>query len=132
MRDAMRARHMSFRTEEAYLGWARRFYLFHGKRDPATMGKAEIEQFLTWLAVNRKVSASSQNQALAALLFLYKKVLGTDPGLLEDVVRARRPERLPVVLTGQEVQDLLSRSLTACPGLWQRFSTVRGFASWSA
>jgi integron integrase len=108
MRDAMRARHMSFRTEEAYLGWAKRFYLFHGKRDPASMGKAEIEQFLTWLAVNRKVSASSQNQALAALLFLYKTVLGCDPGLLEDVVRARRPERLPVVLNRQEVQNLLS------------------------
>jgi integron integrase len=108
VRDAIRARHYSYRTEEAYAGWIRRFILFHGKRHPAEMGKPEIERFLTALAVDRKVAASTQNQALASILFLYKDVLGRETGWLEDVVRAKRPERLPVVLTRPEVESLLA------------------------
>ncbi|HXQ24021.1 MAG TPA: phage integrase N-terminal SAM-like domain-containing protein, partial [Candidatus Acidoferrales bacterium] len=108
VRDAIRTRHYSYRTEEAYVGWIRRFILFHGKRHPADMGKAEIGQFLTALAVKRNVAASTQNQALAAILFLYKGVLGRDPGWLDDVVRAKRPQRLPVVLNRQEVEALLA------------------------
>jgi integron integrase len=108
VRDAIRTRHYSYRTEEAYVGWIRRFILFHGKRHPAEMGKQEIEQFLTALAVKRRVASSTQNQALAAILFLYKEVLGQDPGWLDDVVRAKRPQRLPVVLPRQEVEALLA------------------------
>ena len=108
VRDAIRTRHYSLRTEEAYVGWIRRFILFHNKRHPAEMGKAEIEQFLTALAVKRHVAASTQNQALAAMLFLYKDVLACDPGWLDDVVRAKRPKRLPVVLTRPEVEALLA------------------------
>ena len=107
VRDAIRTRHYSYRTEEAYAGWIKRFILFHGKRHPAEMGKAEIEQFLTALAVKRNVAASTQNQALAALLFLYKDVLEIDPGWLDDVVRAKRPQRLPTVLTRKETEALL-------------------------
>jgi integron integrase len=106
VRDAIRARHYSYRTEEAYVGWIRRFILFHHKRHPAEMGPPEITQFLTALAVERHVSASTQNQALAAVLFLYQQVLGCEPGWLDDMVRAKRPQRLPVVLTRQEVQAL--------------------------
>jgi len=107
VRDAIRTRHYSYRTEEAYVGWVRRFILFHQKRHPAEMGPLEITRFLTALAVDRRVSASTQNQALAAVLFLYQHVLGCDPGWLDDVVRAKRGERLPVVLTRAEVQALL-------------------------
>jgi integron integrase len=108
VREAIRTRHYSYRTEEAYVGWIRRFILFHGKRHPAEMGKGEIETFLTALAVQRRVAASTQNQALAAILFLYKEVLGGDPGWLDDVVRAKRPQRLPVVLSRTEVEVLLA------------------------
>lgn len=108
VREAIRARHYSHRTEEAYAGWIRRFILFHGKRHPAEMGKMEIEQFLTALAVKRNVAASTQNQALAALVFLYKDVLERDPGWLDCVVRAKRPKRLPTVLTRTEVEALLA------------------------
>ena len=108
VRDAIRTRHYSYRTEEAYVGWIKRFILFHNKRHPAEMGKPEIEQFLTALAVKRNVAASTQNQALAAMLFLYKDVLASDPGWLDDVVRAKRPKRLPVVLTQPEVEALLA------------------------
>jgi integron integrase len=107
VRDTIRTRHYSYRTEEAYVGWIRRFILFHHKRHPAEMGKPEIEQFLTELAVKRNVAASTQNQALAALLFLYKDVLGCDPGWLDEIVRAKRPQRLPTVLTRSEVAALL-------------------------
>jgi integron integrase len=107
VREVIRTRHYSRRTEEAYVGWIKRFILFHGKRHPAEMGKPEIEQFLTALAVKRRVAASTQNQALAGILFLYKGVLGKDPGWLDDVVRAKRAQRLPVVLTRPEVEALL-------------------------
>jgi integron integrase len=108
VRDAVRVRHYSDRTEQAYVAWIRRFVLFHGKRHPAEMGEEEIRRFLTALAVERRVSASTQNQALAALLFLYREVLGHDPGWIDDVVRAKRPQRLPVVLTRSEVARLFA------------------------
>jgi len=107
VRDAIRTRHMSPRTEEAYVHWIRRFIFFHHKRHPAEMGPAEITQFLTALAVERHLSASTQNQALAALLFLYREVFGRDPGWLDGLVRAKRPRRLPVVLTRAEMSRLL-------------------------
>jgi len=108
VRDAIRTRHYSYRTEEAYIGWIKRFIFFHHKRHPAEMGPPEITQFLTTLAVDRQVSASTQNQALAAVLFLYQQVLGCEPGWLDGIVRAKRGERLPVVLTCAEVQALLA------------------------
>ena len=109
VRDAIRTRHMSVRTEDAYVHWIKRYIFFHHKRHPAEMGPAEITRFLTALAVERHVSASTQNQALAALLFLYREVLGCDPGWLDGIVRAKRPQRLPVVLTGHEVAALLAQ-----------------------
>lgn len=107
MRDALKTRHYSLRTETAYVDWVRRFILFHGKRHPQEMGKAEIESFLTHLAVDRKVAASTQNQALSALLFLYRELLHQDVDGF-DIVRARKPKRLPVVLTRSESLRVLS------------------------
>src|SRR3954470_2253854 len=104
VRQACRVRHYSIRTEDAYHDWVKRYILFHGKRHPQEMGAAEINQFLTHLAVEGRVSASTQNQAFSALLFLYKSVLEVDPGRIEGVVRADRPKRLPVVLTRPEVR----------------------------
>src|SRR6266446_8905384 len=106
LRLVLRVRHYSRRTEGCYVHWARRFILFHRKRHPRTMGAAEVEQFLTHLAVTEHVSASTQNQALNALVFLYKQVLEIDLGRF-DAVRARRPKRLPVVLAPQEVAAVL-------------------------
>lgn len=107
MRIHLRTRHYSLRTEESYLDWARRFILYHNKRHPQEMGAAEVEAFLSHLAVDRQVSASTQNQAKAALLYLYRQVLGIDLPWLDEVVQARRPRRLPVVLTPAEVRSLL-------------------------
>ncbi len=107
VRHAIRARRYSRRAERAYVDWIRRFILFHDKRHPASMGGPEISAFLTSLAVEGHVSASTQNQAMNALFFLYRHVLGTDPGRLKDVVRAKRPRRVPVVLTRDEVKALL-------------------------
>lgn len=109
MRERLRVQHYSLRTERAYVDWMRRFILFHGKRHPAEMGAPEMEAFLTHLAVERGVSASTQNQAKAALLFLYKQVLGAaDLPWLDDVVAARGGKRrLPVVLTPREARELL-------------------------
>jgi len=89
MRDKLRTLHYSYRTEQQYLQWTRRYVLFHRKRHPAEMGAAELEQFLTNLAVDRCVSAATQNQALAALLFLYQKVLEIELPWLDNVVRAK-------------------------------------------
>lgn len=100
---------LALRTEEAYLGWIRRFVLFHGKRHPVTMGAREVEAFLTALAVKDRVSASTQNQALAALLFLYREVLGVALPWMDDIRRAKRPQRLPTVLTRDEVAGLLEQ-----------------------
>jgi integron integrase len=108
MHEAFRSRHYSPRTEKAYTLWVKRFIFFHGRRHPAEMGEKEINAFLTHLAVEEKVSASSQNQALAALLFLYRHVVGREIGDLGDVVRARKPKRVPVVMTREEVRAVLS------------------------
>jgi integron integrase len=101
-------RHYSPRTEEAYVHWIKRFIFFHHKRHPAEMGAAEINQFLTHLAVDAHVSASTQNQAFSALLFLYQRVLEVEPGRIAGVIRANRPKRLPVVLTRDEVDRVLA------------------------
>ena len=110
MREALRARHYSSRTEEAYCHWVKRYILFHSVRHPAEMGETEINAFLTDLAVRQNVSASTQNQALSALLFLYRKVVGREVGALGEVVHARRPERLPVVLTREDVRAVLANT----------------------
>jgi integron integrase len=108
VRLAIRTRHLSLRTEQAYVQWIRRFILFHDKRHPKEMGADEIGAFLTHLAVEQQVSASTQNQALSALLFLYREVLRLQIGKVDEVVRAKRPRRLPVVLTQDEVRRLFT------------------------
>ena len=101
VRAALRARHGSLRTEKAYVAWIRRYILFHDKRHPAEMGAAEITRFLSALAIERNVAASTQNQALSALLFLYRVVLEQDLPWLHEIVRAKRPARIPVVLVAR-------------------------------
>ena len=105
----LRAKHYSIRTEEAYTDWIRRFILFHRKRHPIDMGEQEIAAFLTHLAVDRHVAASTQNQALSALLFLYQEVLGRKLDFIGNVERVRRPAKLPVVFTREEAQAVLAR-----------------------
>lgn len=107
--DRLRVAHYSLRTEKTYLAWIKRFILFNDKRHPKDMGKPEIEAFLTHLAVDRHVAASTQNQALNAILYLYRKVLEIDLPWMDDVVRAKRPERVPEVLSTQEVGRLLAQ-----------------------
>ncbi|MBI5883398.1 MAG: integron integrase [Elusimicrobia bacterium] len=107
-RDAIRLRHYSFRTEQAYEHWIKRFIRFHDMRHPREMGPPEVERFLSHLATDRNLSASSQNQALNALAFLYHEVLRVELGDLGEIARAKRPAKLPVVLTREEVGRLLS------------------------
>ncbi len=109
VRDRLLVKHYSISTETQYLQWIKRFILFHDKRHPRDMGAAEVEAFLTHLAVAGRVAASTQNQALSALLFLYREVLGMNLPWLDGVVRAKQPQRLPVVLTRHEVTGLLDR-----------------------
>lgn len=109
VRDKLRTLHYSPRTEDAYVGWIKRYIWFHDKRHPRDMGAPEMEAFLSHLATQRGVSASTQNQALCSLLFLYKQVLGVDIGWVDGVTRAKRPERVPVVLTRQEVSLVLEQ-----------------------
>ena len=109
LRAALRLRHYSLRTEQAYVGWARRYIHFHGIRHPDEMGSSEVVEFLSDLAVRGNVAASTQNQALAALLFLYREVLGRELEGLDHAVRARRPRHLPVVLTRDEVAAVLAQ-----------------------
>jgi integrase len=109
VRQAIRLRHYSPRTEEAYIGWIRRFILFHGKRHPAEMSAEETNAFLSDLASAKHVSASTQTQALCALMFLYKDVLGQNPEWIDVAVRPQRPSRLPVVLTREEVRRVLGQ-----------------------
>jgi integron integrase len=104
---AIRARHFSWRTEKAYTGWIKRFIIFHGKRHPANLGEAEVTMFLSTLATRDRVSSSTQNQALSAIIFLYRVVLGKRLEWLDGVVRAKRTVRLPVVLTRDEVRAIL-------------------------
>ncbi|WP_456377740.1 integron integrase [Thiolapillus sp.] len=108
--DAIRTRHYSIRTEQAYIDWIRRFILFHGKRHPRDMNEKDVAVFLTYLAVQRNVAASTQNQALNALVFMYKEVLEKplDPNI-KGIAYAKRPKKLPVVLTREEVTKLLSQ-----------------------
>ena len=106
-REAIRTRHYSLRTEKTYWYWIRWFIRFHGKRHPMQMGAAEVTAFLSWLASRRDVAAATQNQALSALLFLYKHVLGEDLPWLAGLVRAQRPVRIPVVLSRAEVRRML-------------------------
>jgi integron integrase len=107
VRDALRVRHYSLRTEASYVQWIRRFILFHGKRHPAEMGEQEITAFLTGLAVDKHVAASTQNQALAAILFLYRHVLDQELGWMDEMVRAKRTDRIPEVLSPEQVRNLL-------------------------
>ncbi len=108
VRDRIRLKHYSIRTEDTYVEWIRRFILFHGKRHPREMAAEEVEGLLTHLAVHGRVSASTQNQAKSALLFLYKEVLGEELPWLDNIETAKRPERLPVVLTVEEVKAILA------------------------
>lgn len=123
VRESLRVRHMSYRTEQAYVHWIRRYILFHGKRHPREMGETEVNAFLTHLAVEKRVSASTQTQALCALIFLYRTVLDRELGELEGLVRARRRRRLPVVLTRDEVKAVFGH-LTGAEHLF--FSLLYG------
>lgn len=108
LRDRIRIKHYSIRTETQYVQWVRRYILFHGKQHPRELGPPAVEAFLTHLAVDGKVAAATQNQALSALLFLYREVLGIDLPWMNDVTRAKRSRRLPVVLTREEVRVVLA------------------------
>lgn len=108
VRRHLRVNHYSLRTKAIYLGWIKRFILANGKRHPREMGAAEVEQFLSMLAVKRRVAASTQNQALSAILFLYRVVLGIDLPWMENVVRAKRSHRVPTVLSQDEARRLLA------------------------
>jgi integron integrase len=109
VRSAIRLRHYSRRTEDAYVHWIRRYIVFHGKVHPSALAATDVSAFLTWLAEHKRVSASTQNQALSAVLFLYRNVLVIDIGGLPTVVRARTPERVPIVLSRDEVARLLAQ-----------------------
>lgn len=109
LRDRIRLKHYSIRTEQAYTHWVRRFILYHDKRHPRDMGAPEVEAFLTYLARQGGVASSTQNQALSAILFLYRQVLGVDLPWLDGVERAKKPQRLPVVMTRDEVRAVLAR-----------------------
>src|SRR5215470_2475080 len=116
VRAAIRTRHYSYMTEKAYVGWIKRFIFFHDKRHPVEMGEAEIGKFLSSLATDSHVSASTQNQALNALLFLFREILQRKIGFIEGVVWAQRPKRLPVVLTKEEVKKIFG-ALNGTPWL---------------
>jgi integrase len=113
-REKIRTRRLAFRTEQAYLHWMRRYVKFHGRRHPRDMGPTEVEGFLTHLAVEAGVGASTQNQALQALLFLYRRVLDIELPWLENVTRASRPKRIPVVLSRSEVRSVLAQLDGTC------------------
>jgi len=123
VREVIRLRHYSIRTEQAYVQWIRRFIVFHGKKHPRGMGSAEVTAFLSDLAVRRNVSASTQTQALNAILFLYRDVLKVPLPWLTEIEKAKRPQRLPVVFTRQEVKALLAR-LDGTP--WLMASLIYG------
>src|SRR5712692_8266128 len=108
VRERIRVKHYSYRTEQSYVQWIKQYIFFHNKKHPKDMGKQEVSAFLTHLAVDRRVSASTQNQALAAVLFLYREVLETDIGWIENIVRAKKSQRLPVVLTREEVRAVFA------------------------
>ena len=107
VRDATRVRHLSYRTEQTYVDWIKRFILFHNKRHPNEMKEADVSQFLTFLAVKKRVASSTQNQALNAILFLYRDVLKKGLGWVDNVERAKKRERMPVVFSKPEVDAIL-------------------------
>ena len=109
VRNAIRRKHYSLRTEDSYVHWIKRFIYFHGKRHPRDLGEPEVTAFLNYLARERNVASSTQNQALSAVLFLYKEVLVTPLAWLDGLDRAKRPVRVPSVLTAEEVRRLLAR-----------------------
>ena len=113
VRDKARFKHYSLSTENTYVSWAKQFILYHSKRHPAELGAAEVEAFLTYLATQRHVSSSTQNQALSAILFLYRDVMGVDLPWLDSFQRSKKPRRLPVVLTVLETHRLLLEAKTA-------------------
>ena len=108
VREKLRVKHYSYQTEKAYVTWIKRFIIFHGKKHPLELDDQAINKYLSYLAVKQKVASSTQNQALCAILFLYKQVLQTDIGYVENIEWAKKPKRLPIVLTRDEVQELLS------------------------
>lgn len=116
LRAEIRKRHYSLRTEQAYVHWCKRYILHHGKRHPRDLDASHVESFLSHLAVHRRVAASTQNQALAALLFLYRNVLGVDLPWLNNITRAKQPQRLPTVLTQGEVERIM-RNVSGTNGL---------------
>lgn len=116
LRDRLRAKHYSIRTEQAYIQWVKRFIVFHNKRHPSNMGKPEIEAFLTWLATEKNMAAASQNQAASALIFFYKEIMNYPLSELEDVLRAKETTRLPTVLSVLETQKILEQ-MTGLAGL---------------
>ena len=126
VRDVIRRKHFSIRTEQTYVEWIKRYIFFHGKRHPNEMAEAEITAFLTHLARAGKVAASTQNQALSALLFLYREVLQQNIGWLHQVERAKRPARLPIVLTKDEVRRLFAhlhgKPTHGRTALWKRIA----------
>jgi site-specific recombinase XerD len=107
VRGVIRCKHYSIRTEQSYIDWIKRYIFFHDKQHPEQLGSRHISAFLTHLAVDRKVASSTQNQALCAIVFLYKEVLKKEPGEFEDLIRAKKPEKLPVVFTRQEAKQIL-------------------------
>lgn len=109
VRGVARFKHFSIRTEQAYTEWIRRFILFHGKRHPETMGAEEVRAFLTYLAAERDVAAATQNQAFSALLFLYREVLRQELPWIDDIERAKRPPKLPVVFTPEQARAVLGQ-----------------------
>jgi site-specific recombinase XerD len=129
VREALRVRHYSYRTEQQYVGWIRRFIRFHGLRHPKNLGAADVEAYLTHLAIQRGVAPATQAQALAAILFLYKRVLNVTLPWLTTVIRATRPKRLPVVLSRDETRRVLAQ-LDGSTLWWHACSTVAGYDSW--
>jgi hypothetical protein len=125
VRELIRIRHYSVRTEQAYVQWIRRYILFHDKRHPLELGADEVTAFLSHLAVKRNVAASTQNQALNAILFLYRDVLKCTLPWLENVQRAKKPQRLPLVLTRDEVRATRSARNRPSRRLWMRPSAIR-------
>jgi len=129
VRAVLRRKHYSLRTEEAYVGWVKRYVLFHQKRHPRDMGLPEVEAFLTDLAVVQQVAASTQNQALSALLFLYSEVLEQPLAGRVSAVRAKQPERLPTVMTRDEVVRVLD-ALTGAQQLMAKLLYGSGLKTW--
>ena len=126
VRDAIRARHYSRRTEQAYVDWIRRYIVFHDKKHPSTMGAPDIARFLSWLATARRVSSSTQNQALSAVLFLYRHVLHIEVHAIDHVPRAKMPHRVPVVLSREEIATIVTtRSRHTCSPMVTTFEPSR-------